>query len=192
MLQAIQDGFGAWAELNPGLTFARMGDNPLIRINREEYDPGHAGRACLDCLSRGASVDVILYNCNCRSGRIYHVPNSTRNTMAPELWAHPGAGAPYQPDAPDVREQLRGGSVPNAGPYRPRTAARRVHRRAEHDRPVYWELSSPLNETNDAPGELRGDMGMVICKKMDKMRTDLPLRGPYGYPDHCSGSCAVM
>ena len=75
-LQAIQDGFGAWAELNPGLTFARMGDNPLIRINREEYDPGHAGRACLDCLSRGASVDVILYNCNCRSGRICQSPTA--------------------------------------------------------------------------------------------------------------------
>lgn len=49
MPQAIQDGFGAWAELNPGLTFARMGDNPPIRINREEYDPvtwaGHAQTA---------------------------------------------------------------------------------------------------------------------------------------------------
>ena len=84
-LQAIHDGFEAWAELNPDLSFARVEENPLIWISWEEYNPGHIGRACLDCLSLGATMDIILYDYNCRNERIYYISNSTRNTIAHEL-----------------------------------------------------------------------------------------------------------
>ncbi len=121
-------------------------------------------RACLDCLSRGASVDVIPYSCNCRSGRIYHVPNSTRNTMAHELGHIPELGhhtnqthLMYGSNYAEDPFRTRGCIVPELLPDG------FIGEQNMTDR--YWELSSPLNETNDAPGELRGDIGMVICKK---------------------------
>ena len=83
--QAIHAGFDAWAELNPGLAFAEVEDDPLIWISWEEYQPGHVGLACLDCLSHGASMDIILYSYNCRSERIYYMPNNIRNTIAHEF-----------------------------------------------------------------------------------------------------------
>ena len=101
------------------------------------------------------------------------VPNGTRNTMAhelghiPELEHHTNQthlmyGSNYAEDP----FRTRGCIVPELLPDG------FIGEQNTTDR--YWELSFPLNETNDAPGELRGDMGMVICKKLDKMRTDLP------------------
>ena len=84
-LWAIQACFDAWTELNPGLVFAEVEDDPLIWISWEEYHPGHIGRACVDCLSGGASMGTILYGYNCRSERIYYMPNNIRSTIAHEF-----------------------------------------------------------------------------------------------------------
>lgn len=157
MLQAIQDGFDAWAELNPGLAFAEVKRNPLIWVSWEEYQPGHVGRACLDCLSRGASMDIILYGYNCRSERIYYMPNNIRNTIAHEFGhilglehhankTHLMYGSDYVVDPfPTL-----GYTVPEELPEG------FVGEREMVDR--YWELNGILNDTADALIELGGDI----------------------------------
>ena len=85
MLQAVRDGFNVWSDLNPHLSFVQVEQNPLIRVNWIEYTPDHIGLACLDCLIYGASMDVSLYDYNCRGERIHREPDYVRNIIAHEL-----------------------------------------------------------------------------------------------------------
>lgn len=84
-LQAVHDGFKAWSDLNPDLEFVWVEHNPLIWINWAEYQSEYVGLACIWCLGYEASMDVILYGYDCEGKRIYHSPNSVRNTVAHEV-----------------------------------------------------------------------------------------------------------
>lgn len=156
-LQAIQDGFDAWSRLNPGLAFAEVEDGPLIWVSWKEYHSEHIGLACKDCLSRGAFMDIILYSYNCRSERVYYMPNNIRNTIAHEFGhilglehhtnqTHLMYGPDYAVDpfltlGYTIPEELPGGLIGE---------------RELLDR--YWELNGILNKTEAALVELDADI----------------------------------
>lgn len=82
---AIQEGFSAWSEINPNLTFARTDAEPTIEIYPTDYSEEHVGLACIDCLLDLAYMDIILYSYDCNGARVYYTPDSIRNTVAHEL-----------------------------------------------------------------------------------------------------------
>ncbi len=83
--QAVHDGFSAWSDLNPYLEFVWVERDPLVWIEWVDYTPEYIGLACLWCLDNDPFMEIALYGYDCREGRIYHDPDSVRNTVAHEL-----------------------------------------------------------------------------------------------------------
>lgn len=174
--QAVHDGLSAWSDLNPYLEFVWVERDPLVWIEWVDYTPEYIGLACLWCLHNDPAMEIALYGYDCRGGRIYHDPNSVRNTVAHELGhilglnhhtntTHLMYGPAYQVDPYEthgyvVPDNLEGHFVGEAELYnqtmtlraeldRLNTQLERLEARGDRDgNTIYFETQSQANQFN--------------------------------------------